>query len=308
MKLASSILMVFSLILLVLPLAQADELTILSAWQSENAPEGLENMVVVRDQENEYAGDHLVFFGKKNGALKVRLFHLPTLNLYLSTNSHFEAFDEYQYIEGVVLRAQKYLKLKFFKENNVAEHETDYCRNYTKELGEYAEKALEILKLRMSELEHLKTYTSMSQFKRAIFRIKDRMGMILQDDANYGLPVHSLQSEQEWAYWMPLEKYRKTFINDNGSDILSQDFRQASEWSDEQDIPRKGKGIYSFYREGAKAFTKQVYKDGASRFVRYEVVNVRFVKCQQQFEKIQEWIWVLTDGSVFSYTPSIDCD
>ena len=115
MKLASSILMVFSLILLVLPLAQADELTILSAWQSENAPEGLENMVVVRDQENEYAGDHLVFFGKKNGALKVRLFHHPTLNLYLSTNSHFEAFDEYQYIEGVVLRAQKYLKIKILQ-------------------------------------------------------------------------------------------------------------------------------------------------------------------------------------------------
>ncbi|HAZ11642.1 MAG: hypothetical protein A2X86_18125 [Bdellovibrionales bacterium GWA2_49_15] len=308
MKLAYSLLMMVAAALIVFPVAKADELTILSVWQSESAPEGLENMVVVRDQANEYAGDHLVFFGKKSGALKVRHFHLPMLNLYLNTNSRFEAFDEYQFIQGVVLRAQKYMKLKFFKENDVVEYEADYCRNSTKELGEYAERALDVLKLRISELEHLQAYSTMSQFKRALFRLKDKMGMVLQDDTNYGLPIHALQSEQEWSYWMPFEKYRKTYINDNGSDILSQDFRQASVWTNERDIPRKGKGVYSFYREGSRTFTRQIYKEGASRFVNYEVVNVRFIKCKEQYEKVQEWIWVLTDGSVFSYAPAIDCD
>ncbi len=308
MKLAFSMSFFFALTLCVIPLLHADELSILSVWQSDNAPEGLENMAVVRDQENEYAGDHLVFFGKKNGALKVRHFHLPELNLYLNTGSHFEAFDEYQYIQGTVLRAQKYLKLKFFKENNVVEYEADYNRNSNKELGELAEKALDILKLRMSELEHLKAYTSMSQFKRALFRLSDKMGVVLRDDTNYGVPVHELQSEQEWSYSMPLEKYRKTSINDNGSDVVSQDFRVASEWSSEEDLPRRGKGDYSFYRESPKAFTKPIFKDSAPQFVRYEVVNVSFIKCGSQLEKVQAFVWILTDGSVYTYTPSIDCD
>jgi len=288
-------------------IGNASDFKVVSVFEAKSGLEGVQYMAVVRGEEQEYSGDHLLFFGEKEGAFKVNFFHLTNLNLYLSAGSKFEGYSESFYLKGFVLRPQKMVKIKFYKEEDQIAFEGTYCKSESETASSLLERALKIYKIRMQEIDAQKELRTLSNFKRALFRIKDKMGFYIGGDYNLGLPVAQLQSEQEWNYSMPKEKFRRSYISMSGEDVITSEFREAKEWTLENDIPRKGRGVYSTFREGAKSFTKSYLKDVANQFVRYEIINTEFLRCRQNIEKVQHFTWIFIDGSTFSYRPAFDC-
>ena len=150
--------------------------------------------------------------------------------------------------------------------------------------------------------------SNITQFKRKLIRIKDLMGYILEDDYDYGVQIHSLQSEQEWRASSPNPSYASTRIATGGHDTISRAFRLADSWSDESSVPSYSHYPVSFYRNKAAGFTLSLLNKSASKFVRYEIVNVRYLSCGRKRQRVKDFVWILKDGSTFQYSPYIECN
>jgi len=284
------------------------QVKILSVWKSSDASKDAEFFALLDGKESEYSGNKVLFFGKKDNQIKIRYFTLNALNFYLNNGSRVKGFDEYGHFDAFVLKARQIINFRFYKENGEEESGATYHRYSGKTAWQFAQNAVSVLKSRLSEIDALSYPESMTQFKRLLIRAKDLLGFILEDELGHGLPLYEGQTEQEWDATMPDEAVRIAQIRMDGVDEISARFREANVWSREEDIPSNARGVYSYFTKKPRGFIEGPLKAGASDFVKYEVVNARFVSCGRSGIKVEGFTWILKDGSSFSYSPFIECE
>ncbi len=289
--------------------ANTNNFQIKSVWKAKGPLSSKSYLAVVRDKDNIYNGDKVILFGKKQESIKVRYFSLFSLNFYSSTGSTFESQDEYYFLKGNVVRKDKILKITLTNPmgdiSNIV-----FEKNYSEQSKLFAKSAISVITHRLQETDDLNSPQRLYQFKRMMMRLRDRMGYFLVDDElEYDVPVYPLQIEQNWPSTNVSKEIKETELRMDGTDVISKKFMKASSWSNESSVPEYGNKTYSYYRKVAKGFNSRALLNGADLFVKYEITNVDFFECGDYIkEKVESYVWVLSDGSTFGYSPYLECD
>ena len=272
-----------------------------SIWYSNKSPREKSFLVVVEDRDHYYSGDKVLVFGNKlKDQTSIEYFTLFELNFYTSSGHEFKAMSDSHFLNGRVLLKNKMIRVNFEKSSSQS-NEFIYKRVHTSNIDNFAKNYL-------FKIDNSKTISNITEFKRKLIRIKDLMGHILEDNHNYGVQIHRLQSEQEWQASASNSILASSTITASGQDPISRKYRLADRWSNESSVPSYSRYPISFYRSVTSGFTLSLLNKAAKRFVHYEIVNVRYLTCARERQRVKDYVWILKDGSTFQYSPYIECE
>ena len=286
----------------------AEDFVLKSLWKANYEHSGKQYLAVVRDRDNEYSGDKVIIFGNKNGKLNFHYFSLLSLNFYHQQGSSFESYDDSMKLSGVVIKKNELLRVKVTSLNSNKSWRFIYKRHWSSSSSQFAYNALRVVSWRLQDTDDLYEPNSLTEFKRMLIRLKDSMGFIYEDGEDDLLPTFPLQIEQEWYISGPDSDFASDSIQMDGSDSISENFREARSWTNYTQIPDQGRGVYSSFSNRAYAFKKMPFIRGARKFVRYEITNVSFIRCGRSKQRVDHFTWILKDGSSFAYSPYLECD
>lgn len=297
--------------------AKAD-LNLKSVWAADEEVEGKQYLAVFSSDEY-HSADYVLIYG--NGAddkLKARHFNFGYF--YPSEGKVEVSRDDFYTISITSIKKDQKIKVEFEGRTPGYDLELDYnviASQYAKNLGLRAARTFQE---KFAALEEVKNPKSLAQFKEML-QLTAQKFQVYTDDGDSGpFKTFPLQIEATLNLSNPNKTYAQTKIKKDGSDTLSKKFRKAKKWSEETDIPsgedwseyfnpETGESTdFSTYSTKASGFVTSPFKKGAARFVKYEIVRWYGMECEGSWFESQDYLWILEDGSVFSYEPALECD
>lgn len=291
----------------------ADGPRIKSVWKEAAQTAGKQYLLVLSGQEDPYTSDgddSIIIFGEKNGRFHARSFAILS-NFYETLKKKYEGRDDFYFLTLNVVAKNQPITAHLRGAWGGINHPLTYSKvdQPDPNLSALAEKAAQLIADRLEQVETQEA-RNIGDFKEKLDLVIRQMGAIGTGDAD-AVPVFDLQIEQTWERTSPSGNLATATISPSANDPISQALR-VSRWYRESEVlsGEENADAKSFptHSTRVKAFKTDLLKKAARKYVRYEITIHSTFPCEDFFVDYADYAWVLTDGSIYRYSPLLECD
>jgi hypothetical protein len=303
------------------------EYSLKSVWKDTSAPEGKTYLAVASMKKNRWSTQDIVLiFGKKAGKLKVRGFSLSGWSFRTREGQKNSSTDDFYKLQTEIVNG-KISATMSPKGNWGKTYKMNYTQRDSASSKRFANYALTTLMTQKEQIRSAKELTTLKQFKQRLDLIEWDFDYDTELDEDFPFPVFELQIEWDYSVKPKNKSLAKAKVSMSGSDAISQMFlEEGQQWAGEnvdvldlayEEVERIYYNDSDEYEEPAyfnsfstktTGFTEKVINKAAQKFVKYELRSATGWECEDGIYTWEDITWVLTDGSIYSYSPGTECD
>jgi len=295
----------------------------LQIFKNQETEESMRYLVGVNETDSD-SGGWVVIFGRVNGKLVKRSFHLNGMSFYTYEGHEGHGQDE-QWNFTLISKDEDNIQLKLTSRLDRKSKTLKYKRYNSGPALNFAKNVISQVRREHQELRELDRARNISEFKQLLELAVWDHGFLPSEDKDFPFPTYQLQIEFNLTNTLSDDLMAKTSIVRNGKDPISKMFRQGSKWHknsalastmvedelqdmlngvSEEDDPQ----TQSAFSKVANNLKSTALKNSAKDFVRYEITNASGFVCEDFTVVWESTTWVLTDGSTYTYAPTSECD
>lgn len=288
-----------------------------TTWKDKNAPAGKTYFAVMEDKEFN-TGTWILIFGNKNGKVKVRRF--PIYSFYTYEGSTEITKDDFYTLKTKIIKSREVMAAELIPSRGTKNHKMTYKVHNSAASINFAKVAANIALKQIEVITNRKNPKNLREFKEIL-----HLGAASMNDYDWDsevmFPTAYLQIEAYFNDTKPNKTLKTAFIRKDGKDPISKKFRTSKKWytadsaidaiaeNYANDVYQEDP--YSYYNTkstGFEGFESIGLINGAKKFVRYEIVDIMGLECEDSEYDEKSFTWILTDGSTFTYGQGTECD